>query len=294
MPYTNNPNMGKVRRQAVQDVRIRGLSFAAAGRKYGVTRSAVYKWCQRASRDHREFIETKKPIPHTYPNQVSDEVVAKIVDLRKKHNRCAPVIHAYLLKEGYETSVATVGRVLAREGLTQSKKRAAWGSRIPRPLADKPGALVEIDTMHVIKADYSRFYIYAVLDVCSRLGFAEYQPRCFQTASVSVISNANEYFGFPFTTVQSDNGPEFRNSFEHKLGLSGMQVRHSRVRKPNDNAHIERFIRTIQDECFKGSMPNENRIPKQLKEYLEYYNNERLHLSLNLTTPRQFVSKLLH
>lgn len=144
--------------------------------------------------------------------------------------------------------MASVGRVLAREGLTKSKRRAVWGSRIPRPLSDKPGSLVEIDTMHVIKADYSRFYIYAVLDTFSRLGYAEYQPRCFQQASIQVISQASEYFGFPFIMVQSDNGPEFRNTFEHKLYLGGIQVRHSRVRRPNDNAHIERFIRTIQDE----------------------------------------------
>jgi transposase InsO family protein len=294
MPYTGNPYVAKVRRWAVNDVLSGRLSQSEAARKYGVTRSAVCKWMQRVPEHNQEYLYTRSSRPKSHPNQVTQKIVDRIVDLRKKHNRCAPVIHAYLIQEGYEVSVATVGRVLAREGLTQSKKRAKWGSRIARPLSDKPGALVEIDTMHVIKADYSRFYIYAVLDTYSRLGFAEYQPKCFQTASVSVISKATDYFGFPFLTVQSDNGPEFRNSFEHKLGLSGMQVRHSRVRRPNDNAHIERFIRTIQDECFKGNMPNEKLAPKQLKEYLEYYNNERLHLSLHLTTPRQFVSKVLH
>lgn len=99
MPYTSNPYMGKVRRLAVQDVRVRGLSFAAAGRKYGVTRSAVYKWCQRASFDHRELVETQKPLPKCHPNQISDVIRERIVALRAKHHRCAPVIHAHLLQE---------------------------------------------------------------------------------------------------------------------------------------------------------------------------------------------------
>lgn len=294
MPYTSYPLMGKVRRLAVNDVIFGRLNQSQAALKYGVTRSAICKWMQRATKDHKTFIETLPSRPHFHPNQISDEVIERLIYWRERTHRCAPVIHAYLLREGYQISLASVGRILARQGLTRQRKCAPWGSRIPRPLSDRPGALVEIDTMHVIKADYSRFYIFAVIDTYSRLGYAEYANTLRQTKSVEIIQHANTYFGFPFAMIQSDNGPEFKTGFEYQLRRADMRLRHSRIRRPNDNAHIERFIRTIQDECFGGSHPRESTVPTKLAKYIDYYNNHRLHLSLGLTTPRQFVSKVLN
>lgn len=292
MPYVSNPFMGKVRRLAVNDVRFGRLNQAEAARKYGVTPSAIHKWIDRADPDHRVFIETLSSRPKHHPHELSEKIVARIIELRDELKRCAPVIHAHMVKEGYIVSLASVGRVIARCGLTRKRKRAPWGSRIPRPLSDKPGVLVEIDTMHIMRVNYSRFYIYAVIDIFSRLGYAMYTKHVSQTNSVSVIDRASQYFGFPFSMVQSDNGPEFKEGFKFSLNKQSVKIRHSRIRRPNDNAHIERFIRTIQDECFKGRYPNENTAQKQLTEYLEYYNEKRLHLSLGLQTPRQFVSKV--
>lgn len=291
--YTSNPYIGKVRRLAVNDVVIRGLSYSEAGRKYGVTKSAICKWLKKASTDHREFIHTLPSRPKSHPNQLNSVIIERIISLRKELNRCAPVIHRHMLLEGYPVSLSSVGRVLSRYGLTRKKKQARWGKRIKRPVPDKPGALVQADTMHITRSDYSRFYVYAVLDTFSRLGYAQYQPRMTQLASVDVIQSATNYFGFPFSVVQTDNGPEFKSGFEYNLSHRKIQVRHSRVRRPNDNAHIERFIRTIQDECFKGKYPKESSAQQKLTKYITFYNEKRLHLSLNLETPRQFVSKVL-
>lgn len=294
MPYVSNPLMGKVRRLAVNDVKFKRLTQSQAARKYGVNRSAIHKWIKRADPDHRVFIDTLPSRPHHHPSELSEDIVRRILDLREKLHRCAPVIHAHLTNEGYCVSLASVGRVIARYGLSRKRKRAPWGSRIPRPLSDCPGALVEIDTMHVVRTDYSRYYIYAVIDTFSRLGYAKYISHMTQRASISVIQEASDYFGFPFQVVQSDNGPEFKQGFEFRLQKEDIAVRHSRIRRPNDNAHIERFIRTIQDECFSGKYPKERTADQQLKEYLTYYNEKRLHLSLNLMTPRAFVSKVMN
>lgn len=286
--------MGKVRRLAVNDVKFGRLNQTQAALKYGVTRSAVCKWIKRATKDHKTFIETLPSRPHFHPNQIHQDVVDRVVYWRKKTNRCAPVIHEHLKREGIKIGLSSVDRILSREGLTRKKKRAPWGKRIPRPLSNKPGSLVQIDTMHVVKSDYSRFYIFAVIDIYSRLGFAQYANKMRQRESLQAIKKAQNYFGFAFSMVQSDNGPEFKTGFEYQLKKRNMKLRHSRVRKPNDNAHVERFIRTIQDECFRGKHPKENTAQKKLEQYIDHYNNHRLHLSLGLTTPRQFVSKVLN
>ncbi|MGH7926701.1 MAG: integrase core domain-containing protein, partial [Candidatus Binatia bacterium] len=58
---------------------------------------------------------------------------------------------------------------------------------------------------------------------------------------------ATEQSPFPFVLLQSDHGSEFSQKFTLEVGVTH---RHTRVRTPNDNAHLERFNRTIQEECF--------------------------------------------
>lgn len=292
--YISNPFCPKVRRLAVNDVIYRKLSYSQAGRKYGVTKSAICKWMKKADPSHKVFIQTQSSRPHHHPNEIDPLIVERIIELRQEFGRCAPVLHAYLKEEGVDISQASVGRVLKRYHLVRKPKQLVYDQKNPhRPASEYPGDFVEIDTIHYIKPDTSRFYIYAVIDTFSRFGYAEYKSRMRQSDSSGVIGRASSYCQFPFKMVQADNGPEFRDGFGFDLNRLGIAVRHSRVRRPNDNAHVERFIRTIQDECFGRRNPVERKANQRLAEYLRYYNYQRLHLSLNLKTPAEIVSKVL-
>lgn len=291
--YTSNPYMAKVRRMAVNDIRIRLMTYEQVALKYGVTKSAVWKWDQKAVKDHRVFLETQSSRPHHHPREVDTAIVARIQAIRADRSRCAPVIHAQLRQEGYQVSLASVGRILHRLGLTRKPKRASWKTQVARPVSDHLGALVEADTIHFVKRDYHRFYIYSVIDTFSRTAFACYQAHLTQDNSVAAIVGASHAFGFPLEVIQTDNGPEFQTRFLAELHHLKMKVRHTRVHKPNDNAHIERFNRTLQEECFGNKLPKQKYIAAQLKEYINYYNQERLHLSLRCNSPAHFVSKLL-
>ena len=65
--------------------------------------------------------------------------------------------------------------------------------------------------------------------------------------------------------------------------------RHSRVRRPNDNAHLERFNRTIQEECLYRLPYSVEKYNSEIEEYLKYYNTQRLHLGINLKSPLQHL-----
>lgn len=298
MSYTSSPYAAKARYEAAKLVVKGGLKKATVARMYGVQRATITKWVKRFPKDlghSAHFISTLSSAPNHHPKQTADEVINRIIELRRKlKGRCAPVIHAHLISEGYKISVRTVGRVLKREGLIRKKKLSRFlKSNYPRPEANLPGDLVQMDSIHVMRGDGSRFYIYCLIDVYSRLAYAEYHTCLKQSTSFLVVKNAQKYLGFNFKMIQTDHGPEFRDGFTYLLKRSKIQLRHSRIRKPNDNAHIERFNRTLQEECFNGLPPREKIIVSDLKDYLEYYNNERLHLSLKLQTPIQFVSKVL-
>ena len=87
--------------------------------------------------------------------------------------------------------------------------------------------------------------------------------------------------------LQSDHGSEFSTSFSERARI---KHRHSRVRRPNDNAHLERFNRTIQEECL-DALPKDTRIiNRNLPKYLRYYNEKRHHFGLNLQTPLKVIT----
>lgn len=297
MSYTSSPYAPKARFEAAKLVVKDGLKPSQVARMYGVHRSTIGKWVKRFPRklnQYGHYISTLSSAPNHHPHQTSDQLVERIIELRKRYKRCAPVIHAHLISEGYKISVRTVGRVLKREGLIRRKKQSRFLKSIyPRPEASYPGDLVQMDTIHVVRANGSKYYIFCLIDLYSRLAYAQYHTNLKQSTSYKVVKNAQKYLGFNFKMIQTDHGPEFRSGFTYQLQKSSIKLRHSRIRHPNDNAHVERFNRTIQEECFDFLPPKEKTIQKDLTNYLEYYNKERLHLSLELKTPTAFVAKVL-
>lgn len=74
-------------------------------------------------------------------------------------------------------------------------------------------------------------------------------PKLRQGHAAQAVLEARDAWGFPIAIVQADNGPEYGRYFEQQMKWANIQTRHSRLQRPNDNAHIERFNRTIQTEC---------------------------------------------
>ena len=122
------------------------------------------------------------------------------------------------------------------------------------------------------------------MDVFSRWAHAFATERINTHRSLYFVRRAIKNSPFQFTCLQSDNGPEFSQNFTERIKIIH---RHSRVRRPNDNGHLERFNRTIQEELLNKLPMNVKTYNKHLPEYLRYYNEERLHLGINLKTPTQ-------
>ena len=53
-------------------------------------------------------------------------------------------------------------------------------------------------------------------------------------------------------------------------------------RSPNLNAHAERFVRSVREECLDHLiLYSEEQLRYVLAEYLKYYHHERIHQGLN-------------
>lgn len=288
MPYTKNPHIPKVRRDAVNLVKYRDWSIRKVARHFGVHASTVSRWCEKDVTGGWVKIPTQSSRPHSHPNALDVDIVNRIVGIRKDRGRCAEIVHKTMLQEGYSVSLSSVKRTLDRYGLT--KKRSPWKRYHPpseRPKALTVGDLVEIDTIHsFIYTSRVKFFVYTLIDVFSRWAWADVVRSINTHASIHFVKEARQNAGFQFNTLQSDHGPEFSTYFTEYVGINH---RHIHVRSPNENGHLERFNRTIQEECFKRVSRNPDAWKRVLPEYLHYYNNERMHMGIDFKRPIELI-----
>jgi putative transposase len=289
MPYTTNKNMPSIRREAAQLLVRKNWSTRKVARHFGFNQSTIVRWFKKSKIYGYHDIPTKSSKPHHHPKQLSEEIVNKIIALRIKTKRTSEVVHQHLVNEGIKVSLNSVRRTIDRHGLM--KKRSPWKRYHPpveRPYPLKSGDLVQIDTIHRMINEKKRLYVFVLIDVYSRWVYAKAYKKMNGRQTVRFVNEAQRHSIFRFKMLQSDHGPEFSQWFTSRIQKDH---RYTRIGKPNDNAHIERVNRTIQEECL-DKLPNDVKtINCELKKYLQYYNYERLHLSLNLKTPNEFIRK---
>ncbi len=277
--------MVRIRKEAVELVR-RGWSARKVGRYLGYHHTAVMKWVKRASTMGAGGLYTRSSAPKTSPRRIDETIRKRILDLRMATGRCTEVIHLILLQEGVVVSRNTVHRVLERGCLL--KKRSPWKRYHPhveRPYPVKPGDLVQIDTIHTMQGKKERMYTFVLIDVYSRWVYAKSYQRMTSKTAVLFVEEAQRAASFHFDMLQTDHGPEFGSWFVAQVRK---KHRYTRIGKPNDNSHVERVNRTLQEECLDKLVPTPRSFNCALKKYLKHYNEERLHLSLK-TTPMQVV-----
>lgn len=220
MAYTNNPNLPRVRMEAVQMVKS-GKSARETARHFGFAHNTILNWLKRKPRYgyyNRLEIVTLSSRPEHHPNKISDEIIGKILELRAERNQCAEILHWRMQQKGILISLSSVKRILKRNGISKYSKWKKWHQYPERPKPEKPGILVEIDAVH-----------------------------------------------------------------------EGINHRHTRVRTPTDNGHVERFIRSLQDECLHRIPKTMNSWKKEIPQWIHYYNTERPHMGLNMKTPIEVV-----
>lgn len=285
MAYTSNEKAGIVRVQAIRML-ASGSSTRKVARHFGYAQSTIVKWWKRRNEAwHQQSLPTRSSRPHRSPKRISQDIEAKIIATRYELKRCTEVVHQKLITDGISVSVATVKRVLSRYGLLA--KRSPWKKKRKypiRPDVAHEGDLVELDTIHFVNKYGIRSYVYTAIDVYSRYGFALLSEKATTHASIRFLKKAKKYFPFAIHCIQTDNGPEFGKWFTDHCGSLH---RHNHPRSPNENGHLERFNRTIQEEMPKHKLCIFR--AKDIAQFLAHYNHKRMHLGINFKTPKQML-----
>jgi putative transposase len=323
MAYSTNPNLPKARAAAMRLLVEEGLPSSTVARRTGVHRSTIWRWKRAWDELNRQvqlanhgrpnrgtghtsafrlaartwLIPTRSARPHSHPHAISEEIVRQVLAVREQLKRCAEVVWHYCTSKLHlVVSLSSVRRILRRHHCFDgARKKRVKPDNPRRPLPTRPGELVQTDTIHHVDPfSGKRLYIYTVIDLHTRMAYAMLLPRLGAGLAARAVLNAQASFGFAFAMVQSDNGPEYTRFFEQTMQRAGIQTRHSRLHRPNDNAFVERFNRTLQEEClghyWRRSVPLQRQAAK-LAAYLDFYNHERVHLGIQLRTPAEMLQR---
>ena len=91
-------------------------------------------------------------------------------------------------------------------------------------------------------------------------------------------------------TLHSDQGWQYQmKQYQHLLKEKGIMQSMSRKGNCLDNAIIENFFGTLKSELFYlKKYKSVDQLKKEINEYINYYNNERIKSNLNKMSPIQY------
>jgi hypothetical protein len=160
----------------------------------------VVRWAAQARKIGYHPIPTKSSKPKRHLKQLGDELVREIVAKRLELKRSAEVIHKALQEDGLVVTLSSVKRTLDRQHLLKKRWKKTYKTPIPRPYVAKPGDLVQLDTIHLLRgrsASTSSPVSMCAPDSPGR-GRRTRQTRAWRSTSCSG-SNAQHHLGSPFS-----------------------------------------------------------------------------------------------
>lgn len=173
------------------------------------------------------------------------------------------------------------------------KKRYKQRARIKGYKPEKPGDLVEIDSITIFVEGIRR-YIITGIDIVSRFSFSYGYKSLNSENAKDFIERFRKVAHFEIKRVQTDNGSEFERCFRGYLEREGISQYYIYPRHPQSNGYIERFNRSIQEQYINWNMEEIKDIEgfnRGLMDYLLWYNIEKPHRGLQGETPVNFLIK---
>ena len=212
-------------------------------------------------------------------------------------------IAAVLSAQGISTSPKYVRELMQEMGLqsiTQYSKRdylkekrlAKKQNVLQRQFkADEPNR-VWVSDVTCFKINDKYLYVCAILDLFSRRVIAyRVSPKNSTYLITSTFRQAYQNRNAPQSLMfHSDQGAQYTSmTFRKLLRMNKVVQSFSAPGQPHDNAVMESFFSFMKrEEIYRTQYKSEQQFEKSIENYIEFYNTQRPHSTLNYKTPDQF------
>ncbi|MBX3069910.1 MAG: IS481 family transposase [Thermomicrobiales bacterium] len=308
MPWVPDiPTLSEAAKRRLQVVEFslkRGVAMACEA--FGVSRSTVYRWRKQYQPYRVTSLEPRSRAPKTTrPVRWTWEDEQRILTVRQQYPRWGKRKLLPMLREqGCTLSEATVGRILARlkaAGRLIEPKRMPV--RRPRPLRphatrkpkdyqpQRPGDLLQIDTVHLTTREGTQLRQFSAIDVISRVAAVTVRRSATAGTARAFLEELLDRYPIRIRAIQVDGGSEFMAEFEDACAANDIPVYVLPPRSPKLNGRVERFNRTSQEEfwhCYDGDL-DLVAANAALRAWEATYNHVRPHQALQMQTPLDYL-----
>ena len=172
----------------------------------------------------------------------------------------------------------------------KAKRRLPKRERVPLYVPQLPDTVWSADFMADALACGRRFRTFNVVDDFNREALhIEIDTSISSLRLVRVFEQLKQDHGLP-QVLRTDNGPEFLGeAFVQWARANGMAIQYIQPGKPNQNAYIERFNRTLREEVLGQHLfATLDDVREATWRWMTQYNEERPHDSLGDLTPAEY------
>ena len=217
--------------------------------------------------------------------RVSAEIEALVVRFARENRGWGyDRIVGALCNLGHPISDQTVGNILRRHNLAPAPERSrttTWKEFIQSHIDVLAGAdffTVEVLTWRGLVTYYVLFFMEVGSRRVSLGGITRHPDSCWmeQVARNATMQDTGYLNGCRY--LLHDRDQKFCREFRETLAAGGVKCTPIPARSPNLNAHAERWVRSIKQECLsKLILFGETSLRRVVSEYLPHYHQERNH-----------------
>jgi transposase len=210
--------------------------------------------------------------------QVDPVLKRWIWEIRDTHHDCCGQKIAYYLSRdhGVSVSVPKIYEILKEKLVIKSK----WKKNQPRgpvPQATQPREVVQMDTI-----DFGELFAFTGIDIYTREADVLMAPALTADFGYRFLKQSMERrFNGHVQLLQTDGGPEFKETFKQYVFRYCHRHRVARPYKKNEQAYIESFNRTVRKECLGWIKYRTSQLEyctKLVELFLDDYHYDRPHM----------------
>jgi len=281
----------------IDAMRGKGLSVRLLCRVIKVPERSFYDWVSRRDMPDRRTPENE------------DELREAIVRIHRKSRGSygRPRILHELGREGFQVSSKRVARIMRNEGIRgcSGRKRGPRQPSIPAHTA-APNLLNrrfdlaapnEVWAGDVTQVNVGGIWLYlaVVIDLCSRRVVGWHTSTSPEAGLVTAAMKmaAKDWLSLGGLIFHSDQGRVYGSErFRKQLAILGIEPSMSRRGNCWDNAPVESFFATLKKELIhEREWRCIGELRREIEAYVAFYNDERIHSSLDYLTPSEYEAQ---
>jgi putative transposase len=185
---------------------------------------------------------------------------------------------------GYEISDQTVGNVLRRHGLPpapERKRTGTWAAFIRTHLALLAGTdffTAEVLTLRGLVTYYVLFFIHLESRRVAIAGLTVHPNEAWMKQIARNVSMEGCGMLRDCRYLLHDRDTKYTQSFRAIIASGRVEPLALPARSPNLNAYVERWVRSVKEECLsKVILFGERSLRRALSDYVEHFHAERNH-----------------